>query len=189
MPGWTTKSSPSTASFSPYRLLRFSISIIACSLHRWRRQLRHATHARNHPPGPASAKRPQAEQATYAEGLSAHRPTAYPARREAHTKATGHVPQDHKRWLAGQAGRWGREAAGSALWVTDDWREHFELPSRPTCHGLLALAVSPALASLRGMSSNAGWRSASAMKSPTGSPCPPGSRAAWPGRYECNAAG
>jgi hypothetical protein len=36
MPGWTTKSSPSTASFSPYRLLRFSTSIIACSLHRWR---------------------------------------------------------------------------------------------------------------------------------------------------------
>src|SRR5262252_3299148 len=30
MPGWTTKSSPSTASFSPYRLLRFSTSIIAC---------------------------------------------------------------------------------------------------------------------------------------------------------------
>src|SRR5215467_2548847 len=65
-PGGTTKSSPSTASVSPYRLLRFSTSIIACSLHRWRRSPRHATHARNHPPGPASAQRPQAEQATYA---------------------------------------------------------------------------------------------------------------------------
>jgi len=27
------------------------------------------------------------------QGLPAHRPTAYPARPEAHTKATGHVPQ------------------------------------------------------------------------------------------------
>ena len=27
------------------------------------------------------------------QGLSAHRPTAYPARPEASTKATGHVPQ------------------------------------------------------------------------------------------------
>ena len=34
MPGRTTKSSPSTASFSPYRLVRFSTSIIAWSLHR-----------------------------------------------------------------------------------------------------------------------------------------------------------
>src|SRR5215471_3916735 len=95
MPGWTTKSSPSTASFSPYRLLRFSTSIIAWSLHRYRRSLRHATHARNHPPGPASAKRPQAEQATYAARPTAHRPPAYPglARREAGTKATGHVLQ------------------------------------------------------------------------------------------------
>ena len=33
-PGRTTKSSPATASFSPYRLLRFSTSIIAWSLHR-----------------------------------------------------------------------------------------------------------------------------------------------------------
>src|SRR5215471_3929223 len=31
-PGRTTKSSPLTASLSPYRLLRFSTSIIACSL-------------------------------------------------------------------------------------------------------------------------------------------------------------
>src|SRR5215469_9114119 len=31
-PGRTTKSSPLTASFAPYRLLRFSTSIIACSL-------------------------------------------------------------------------------------------------------------------------------------------------------------
>jgi len=37
MPGWTTKSSLSAASFSPYRLLGFSISIIACSRYRWRR--------------------------------------------------------------------------------------------------------------------------------------------------------
>ena len=41
--------------------------------------LRHATHARNHPPGPASAERPQAEQATYAarpirRPLTAYRP-------------------------------------------------------------------------------------------------------------------
>src|SRR5262249_36327291 len=35
---------------------------------------RHATHARNHPPGPASATRPQADQATYAA-----RPTRRPA--------------------------------------------------------------------------------------------------------------
>src|SRR5262249_58051190 len=31
-PGWTTKSSPPTASFAPYRLLRFSTSIITYSL-------------------------------------------------------------------------------------------------------------------------------------------------------------
>jgi len=37
MPGRTTKSSSPAASFSPYRLLRFSTSIIACSRHRWRR--------------------------------------------------------------------------------------------------------------------------------------------------------
>jgi len=48
-----------------------------------------------------------------------------------------------------------------------NWSARPELPSR-ACHGLLALAVSPALASLRGMSSNTGWRSASAMNSATG---------------------
>ena len=49
------------------------------SVHRWRRQPRHPTHARNHPPGPASAERPQAEQATYAARPTRRRPTAYPA--------------------------------------------------------------------------------------------------------------
>ena len=44
---------------------------------------------------------------------------------------------------------------------------HRSVQSRLACHGLLALALSPALASLMGMSSNTGWRSASAMNSPT----------------------
>src|SRR5215468_4721785 len=85
MPGGTTKSSPPAASVSPYRLLGFSDSIIACSRRRWRRSLRHATHARNHPPGPASAKRPQAEQATYAARPIRPPPNGLPgpARREA----------------------------------------------------------------------------------------------------------
>ena len=57
--------------------------------------LRHATHARNHPPGPASAKRPQAEQATYAARPIRPPPNGLPgpARHEAHTTATGRVPQ------------------------------------------------------------------------------------------------
>src|SRR5262249_61485605 len=50
------------------------------SLDRWRRYPRHAAPARNRPPGPASAKRPQAEQATYAARPTRPPPTAYPAR-------------------------------------------------------------------------------------------------------------
>src|SRR5215831_16822966 len=38
------------------------------------------THARSHPPGPASAERPQAEQAAYAARPIRRPPTAYPAR-------------------------------------------------------------------------------------------------------------
>src|SRR6516164_1441057 len=55
--------------------------------------LRHATHARNHRPGPASAERPQAEQATYAARPIRPPSSAYPARQQAGTKATGRVPQ------------------------------------------------------------------------------------------------
>src|SRR5215469_8464530 len=42
--------------------------------------LRHATHARNRPPGPVSAERPQAEQATYAARPIRRSPAAYQAR-------------------------------------------------------------------------------------------------------------
>src|SRR5215470_7228660 len=54
---------------------------------------RHATHARNHPPGPASAKRPQADQATYAARPIRPPPNGLQARPEVSTKAAGHVPQ------------------------------------------------------------------------------------------------
>src|SRR5215468_3847608 len=92
-PGWTTKSSPATASFSPYRLLRFSTSIIACSLignagNSGTPPTLGITRPARHRPSGHKPSRPPMPQ-----GLSAHRPTAYPARREASTMATGHVPQ------------------------------------------------------------------------------------------------
>src|SRR5215471_4279070 len=54
--------------------------------------LRHVTHARNHPPGPASAERPQAEQATYAARSIRLPPNGLPgpARQQANSLAAGH---------------------------------------------------------------------------------------------------
>ena len=49
-------------------------------------------HARNHPPGPASAKRPQAEQATYAARPIRQPPNGLPGPAGGPHKATGHMP-------------------------------------------------------------------------------------------------
>src|SRR5258708_4618114 len=63
-PGWTTNSRPSTASLSPYRLLRFSTSIIG-ALRRYA-GVSGTTNATNQPRSWASAGRPQPAAATYA---------------------------------------------------------------------------------------------------------------------------
>src|SRR6516164_7238594 len=61
--------------------------------------LRHATHARNHPPGPASAQRPQAEQATYAARRIRRPPTGLQARpggRPTHRRLAGCLSTDKR---------------------------------------------------------------------------------------------